>query len=202
MILMWRTTEFFDADLANYEELCDLGYYADGCVPVPRPFPDSKVIIEEGEEPPDFYFAGNVRVVSDPLRKTIERFNTKAEFLEVATRIRGTIYDRHQFFILNILDCVACFDYDKSVYEFSDAGVSGIEHLALVEFLATGHHLFQVGPFTWGDECNPKAMNNIIDCVSSELATAILESGATGVTFVKPENWRDYPVQNVAWAPS
>ncbi len=200
-ILVYRPTSYVEADLTNYEELCECGFFADCGVPVPQSLPVPEVLIEDDSDPPDFFFAGNVKIVSDRLRSLLATFGSNTEFIRANVTAFGKRRTSRDYFILNVVDLVECFDYERSTYASSETGVSGIETLVLDEERAAGHDLFLVGPFAWGDECNPKAINNIIDCVSRRLAVAIIELGATGITFVLPSHWRDYPVENVAWMP-
>lgn len=207
MILVWRVDTrnevWTNGELKNYLELCELGLKVDMCVPVPQPFPNSTLVVSTRREPADFFFAGLVTVASARLRAILEAFQVNAEFLALKTVWKGKPYTKQAFFLCNILDDVACFDYRKSRFKQTSsgrlAGVSEIEYLVLDNSKAKGKHLFMLGPIAWGDKPNPKAIADVIPCVSDKLAAAILQAKITGVVFSRPEHRLDYP--SPQWSP-
>jgi hypothetical protein len=130
----------------------------------------------------------------------IEQFPVAGEFLPCQVRHERDISVTQPYFFFNMLDVVECFDFERSEYGMSPHGVNSIEKLVLSEDAAKGHHLFWVGQLP-SPEFNPKAVRIPLRIVSSELATAIIRAGCTGVRFVLPEHFNDYPPENVAWAP-
>lgn len=204
MILVWRPDTNPDvwmlATVRNYLELCDVGLKPNLCVPAPQPFPSSTLEIETDGEPADFIWAGSLFVVSGQLRTILNDFHVNAEFFQLKVIHRGEIYREREFYFANLLDAVACFDYEKSECQTTPTGVVGIDKLVLDNSKAGGHHLFLVGPISWAATPNPKAIRDVIYAASEELVVCVTESGLSGAVFTKPENWRDYPPPT--WKPT
>lgn len=201
MILIWRDDGFVESAVTNYIELCELGFKPNLCQPAPRPFPESTLEVENRADPPDFFHAGNLFVVSSRLCKLLQRFQVNAEFLPLDTIVQKRSYTKGQFWLVNILDAVPCLDYENSKYDQTDFDVRGIERIVLKESAAFGHHLFIVGPVSCATDHNPRSVGDLIECASEEIARAILKAGMTGVVFVRPEDERAYPARAVAWTP-
>jgi hypothetical protein len=203
VILIWREDTDPEvwtlANLTNYLDLCELGLKANLCVPAPQPFPDSTLEIETEVEPADFMTAGPIFVVSGELRTILEEFNVRAEYFKLRAIHCGKDYQKKVFYFVNILEAVACLDYERSEYERTPMGVTGIEKLVFDASKAAGHHLFMLGPIGWGHSPNPKAIRDVIRCASDEFATRVLRSGLKGVVFTLPEHRQDYPPP--AWNP-
>jgi hypothetical protein len=203
VILIWREVTnpevWTHANLTNYLDLCDQGLKANLCVPAPRPFPESTLEIETEVEPADFILAGPIFVVSGGLRKILDEFEVPAEYFQLKVVHQGDVYRKRVFYFANLLDVADCFDYEKSHYEQTPMGITGIDALVLDDSKAASHHLFRVGPIGWGHSPNPKAVGNIVICASEELATRVLRSSLTGVVFSQAKHWRDFPPP--AWRP-
>lgn len=197
MILSWRVDPDDEvwtlARLTNYIELCEKGLKPNLCVPVPWPFPESTLEISTEGQPADFISAGSIFVVSEKLRAILGEFKVPAEYFQLRVMHNGKLYVKRKFYFANILDVVDCFDYERSVYEQTPMGVTGIDTLVLVDSKAAGHHLFRVGPIGWAHSPNPKAVGDVFECASEELARRVIASGTTGVYFSRPEHSRIYP---------
>jgi hypothetical protein len=203
MILIWRastpTGKLTNGRVENYMELTE-NFRVNGCEEYPAPFPPSALEITTGGEPTDFFYAGPMFIVSGEMCQLLEKFEVNAEFFPLTTLQKGRPYDRKEFYFANILDAVECFDFEKSEYTMTEYGADQIENLVLDDKKAAGYHLFRVGQIP-AKRRNPKAVRDIIRCASDELATAIMRANLTGVAFVTPEHWRDYPASVVAWEP-
>lgn len=204
MILVWRPATDPDvwtlANVTNYLDLCDQGLKPNLCVPAPQPFPSSTLEIETEGEPADFIWAGSLFVVSGQLRAILDNFQVNAEFFQLKVIHKGEIYQKREFYFANLLDAVACLDYEKSKYETTPFGVSEIAKLVLDDSKAAGRHLFLVGPIMSAVSPNPKAIRDVIYAASEELAVRVIESGLTGAVFTRPKDRRDYPPP--AWRPA
>lgn len=203
MTLIWRSSEeasLVDAELQNYSELTGDGWYPDTCTPIPTPFPKCFLKLNGKKEPTDFFFAGPISVVSHALRDVLLRFNTKAEFLPLTVSVEsGSTLQGYD--LMNILDSAECLDREKSKFKMTEHGAKGIEYLEIDRNATVGHCLFLIGQIPTRVP-NSHAVRDIVWCASEELATAVIKSGLTGVTFVKPEHHRAYPPSEVQWSPS
>jgi len=194
MPLIWRSStegSAVEAALENYAELTQSGWYADTCTHSPKPFPKSTLNITGRAKPTDFFFAGPLFIVSQQLRDVLGQFDTKAEFLPLQALVNGD-YAQQVFWLVNILDWAECLDMESSEYKMTDHGAKGIKHLVIKDEIAAGHDLFLIGQIPTRNQ-NPRAVRDIIRCVSENLATAVIEGGFSGVTFVSPEHHKTYP---------
>lgn len=136
MILVWRPDTdpgvWTLANVTNYLNLCDQGLMPNLCVPAPQPFPSSTLEIETAAEPADFIWAGNLFVVSGQLRAILDEFQVNAEFFQLKVIHNGEIYQKREFYLANLLDAVACLDYERSEYETTPFGVSAIDKSCLM----------------------------------------------------------------------
>lgn len=202
MVLIWRDSgKYIDAVVTNFQTLDGLGFEPNRCVPIPSNLPQISLNIETGGMPNDFFYSFNMFIVSETLKQLLSGFPIKVEFRELYVTQKGKPYHGHKFFYANVLDEVCCFDYENSKYEATEKGIKGIERLVLDESKCQGHHFFRVGPIPRKTNRSPKSIRGVIWCVSEELATKIHNSGITDVTFVRPEDARKHPAENVAWKP-
>lgn len=188
-----------DAEVENYVELTELGWCPDTCSPAPTPFPRSTLRVNGRAEPPDFFFAGPVIVVSSQLRDVLRRFDSTAEYLPLEVTSGGRAADG-EFCLVNILDWAECLDLEHSECKMTDHGAKGVRRLVIDEEATAGHHLFLVGQIP-SRTPNRRAVRDIIRCASEELAEAVIDGGFTGLTFVRPEHHKTYPPGVVAWSP-
>jgi hypothetical protein len=196
MVLIWRPdanpANFTVAEATNYIWMDARGFNPFICQPIPPSLPPLKIDIKSRREPADFFLGGPVMIVSAELRELLEEFDVKVEFAPVKITRFGKRYATKQFFYLNILEVVNCFDYKKSRYTRTPHGVHEIDPLVLSKSKAAGHHLFRLGPLPTA-EPNPKAVRDFIVCASKKLAVRVEDSGLTGVAFTRPEDRRIFP---------
>jgi hypothetical protein len=87
MILIWRTDTspavWTNGYVRNYFDLCDLGLKANLCLPAPRPFPPTTLVIETDAQPADYICAGPIFVVSERLRAVFDEFGVPAEYFKL-----------------------------------------------------------------------------------------------------------------------
>jgi|GEM_PF-2943102 len=200
MVLIWRDSgKYTNGLITNFYELADLGLVPNLCLPTPERLPNILLDITTVGEPNDFFYAGNMFIISELLKEILSEFPIKIEFNELSVTQKGKPYLGKKFYYANILEEVCCFDFEKSKYEATNKGIDRVEDLVLNEAKCKDHHLFLVGPVPKINQPNPKAIKEIFRCASEKLATKILKSAITGVSFVHPKHARAYPVENVAW---
>lgn len=202
MTLIWRDSgEYTNGLVTNYFELADLGLIPNFCLPAPSHLPEILLDISTETKPNDFFYAGNLFIISQALKDILIDIPDKIEFHELSVTQLGKEYSEQKYFYANILEEVCCFDYEKSKYTQKEKGIDKIEHLVLQETKSLGHHLFRLGPVPKRNNPHPDTIKEIYRCTSVELALKIISAGITGVTFVRPEDARKYPAENVAWSP-
>ena len=205
MLLIWRPDapddgSYTHATMSTMGELFLLGYKATLCIPVPRPFPDTTIMLETKTGPTDFFESGPTMIVSERLRQIFEEFEVKAEFVEVKAQLKRKVYKKKQFYIMNNLDQAPCLDYKRSKYKLTDSGLDEIEPLVLDESKSMGKHFFRLGPVRVPGKRNKKAVKPIIQCVSEQLARRIFTDGLTGMMFVISQDYDDFDPK--PWRPS
>jgi hypothetical protein len=196
MLLIWRPdtnpAHYTDAEATNYLWMDARGFNPWACRPIPPSLPPLKINITSRREPADFFHGAPVMIVSAELKEALQEFDVKVEFPPIKTTRLGKRYTKKQYFFFNILEVVDCFDYRQSRYTRTTHGVHEIDPLVLSKSKATGYHLFRLGPLPTS-EPNPKAIRDLIICVSEELAARVEDAGLTGVAFTRPEDRLFYP---------
>jgi hypothetical protein len=203
-ILIWRVAccaeEYTESFVENGSHLVDdLGMKSLLCVPTPPELPAPILVFTQGKSLPDFAMSSSFFIVSERLKLLIEQFEVHGEFIRCKVRHEQQIPVTKSYFFFNILDAVECFDFERSAYQMSPHGVDGIDKLVLVDDAANGKHLFRIGQMP-STRLNDRAMRIPLVCASDELATAVISAGCTGVRFVLPEHFNDYPPEQVAWS--
>lgn len=185
----------------NMEELSDAEWVDNLCVPIPKEMPTPRIVADPPYQQFDCADSGDF-LVSERMKNLLESFSVVAETVPCEVIQANGKPTNLKYYLFNLLDQVACFDYERSVWDNVEGEVDGIDELVLKEDLAEGHHFFMLGPVPLlGGKIVPGTVFGGIRCVSEELATAILEAGMTNVSFCLPNDFRSYPIQNVAWYP-
>lgn len=198
MVLIWRPDsgsehEFTFADFTNYLDLFDQGLKLNLCVPFPNDVETPQISSKSSGDPTDHFMASGAFVASHRLRTLFERINVVAEYLPIELIHNGIPYDSSEFFIVNLLDEIACLDYEASKYTPTPNGVTDIVDLVIDDGIAQGHPLFMLGPIRWGDRPNPMAVCEIVRCASKDLAIRCFNEKVTGVAFTLPNDRNAYP---------
>ncbi|MBU3661258.1 MAG: hypothetical protein FGM14_15405 [Flavobacteriales bacterium] len=112
-------------------------------------------------------------LVSDKLKEILLQFipNTQIQFLPVKVH-------KKTYWLLNVLNNLSCFDWDRSVYTTYSSGVlRKVKKGVLKSELLDGIDIFRV-------EEKP------IDIfISEKLKTALEENNITGISIVENDNW-------------
>lgn len=188
MNFLWRSsTEKLTYTVAYLEcsdELTKANLCWCRCSPGPLPLPACNVIVcLKPRTLPDYFSAGGAFVISEKLRRILESFDVPAEYIHVEVIPHGRKGSNKTYYLLNPLEAIDCFDYEKSEYESQPAGVTHVSKFFIDDAKTVGRHLFRVGPIGWEDSPNPKAVVDSFVCVSEELALAARSAGVTGVVF-------------------
>lgn len=200
MTLVMRPAEV-DGEFREYLDLYEEGFTPLTCTRLPADLKRGHISIDRTLQLPDVFYLGMLLVVADTFKTIATDFRINAEFLKLSVTLKGASHNSDDYWYINLLDAVPCFNYQESVYNTSSPSVGGIEQLVLVDNIAQGHDLFILGPIPSDKPSNPKAIGNHIVCASEDFAKQILRSGVTGVAFVLPEHFNSFPVENVAWNP-
>jgi hypothetical protein len=167
----WET--YTDANFEDFDVVDDLKLRF--CQSLKEQFPQVRLLVEPDYPPADYFVCGSMDLVSHTLMNIlILESEVKAEFFPVVIVYRDEIYAERQFFYMNILDKVDCFDFDNSIYSVDEEVdiIESIDKLVLHPVDLTKHKLFYVAK-----------IDVPVLCIANSLAEKIVRSGCTGVKF-------------------
>ena len=198
MTVIWRPDSgeedvFTFGEFTNYLDLFEEGLKLNLCSSFPKGIPTPTFSSEGAGDPTDHFMASGAFIASERLKSLIESFNVSAEYVPVELTHNGSQWDSSKFFIVNLLEAVSCLDYESSSFAPTPSGITNLDNLVIDEAIASGHHLFMLGPIPWGNSPNPKAISEIIRCASEDFAARCLKDRISGVAFTRPNDRNAYP---------
>ena len=143
MSLIWRPDsgtedEFTFAEFGNYLDLFEQGLKLNLCTPFPQNIETPEISSEGSGDPTDHFMASGAFVASERLRSIIEDFEVVAEYVPVELNHNGNRWDSSTFFLVNLLEAIACVDYEASSYATTPTGITNLENLVIDEAIANG----------------------------------------------------------------
>jgi len=149
------------------------------------PLPEIVVQVVGDYPPTDFFTCVTVTIVSTRIKKILEsKADHGVQFLPVVVMDREHGPTQDQYFLMNILEAVPCFDWEGSEYNsrLLDNGIRYIDaiyKLVLLPVDTIEHPLFKVAD-----------VFQFILCVDDGIAQRILDAGCTGAAFRHPSETR------------
>ena len=155
-----------------------------GCDPFGNNFPHTSVTIKSSDPPCDYFETGAMIIVSERLKNVLNEFCIHAEFFKIKIIFKNIIYTDQDIYFCHILDCIDCFDYEKSIFTLHDKlgftdRIKSVSRLVIDEDKTSSCHLFRIA----------KGAEYII-CASDILAAELLANHFSGMNIVRPEEWR------------
>lgn len=141
--------------------------------------PLAKIAIESESKPADYFTAGALFIVSNNLKDIIEGFAVAAEFYPVELTLNGSKFIDVKYYFLNIVEKIDCLNRELSQFTEKKGYVGDIKKLVIDEAMTVGKHLFRLGN-----------SYQVLVLASDELSEAIKASGATGMQFLEPSEWK------------
>jgi hypothetical protein len=184
-------TKIWRKDSNNYTEASILDEDSDRILPtmqcksLKRIFKSTIIKIRSKRPPVDYLNVDSLFIVSEKLKSILEEFQVPSEYFQLDVIFKGKKYTGQQFFFCNIMDCIACLDFNQGEYEFEvkpgfTDHVRKIKTLAIDEAKVKGHHLFR----------NIKGVGSLV-FASDSLAEKIVSTNCAGVKFNGVENWNE-----------
>ncbi len=183
MIKLWCQDygeDFYtDAGLQNARRF--IGVPLAACRSLIGLFPeDVRVVLRSDGDPADFFMAGPIPVVSPKLKAVLDIIEARVELFPVKIIGSRGGQQASDWYCLNILTEVDCFDWKNSKFTPENGFATNIERVSLVEQVIGLQPLFRVH-------------NTIPSLVASTepLADAVIQAGCSGVVFKTPAEWQN-----------
>ncbi|WP_442509233.1 imm11 family protein [Novipirellula sp. SH528] len=142
-------------------------------------FPDRLSLLQHNNaDPPDFFYAGSMPVISRRLRDYLTQLKCKFESFELET---SQLVGDESFYFLNLLESFECFDWQSSTFVERGGFATSITKLRLTDISnkieTSVYRISKTIP--------------VLTAVSDDSSRSIIEQGFTGFSLVKPESWEN-----------
>lgn len=145
------------------------------------------VLVNSKHEPDDFFPVGIFQFASEKLKEVVESQNGRVQFLPTRLTFNGSMYSKHKFYLINILERLddSCIDLDSSNYEIDDEpGLDGsvlyhMEEIFLNDEFISDSPIFRI-----------EGIDDVLAFCSDSFSQAAEDANATGAIFKSLSNYR------------